>query len=78
MRIAKHVQPLAVFKTNVDVRFEAFEAEGRFFINPGSATGAWSGLWNGSVEMCPLSNLRTTPKAPHVFNYEDAVVKTAE
>lgn len=30
-------------------RFEAFEFEGRFFVNPGSATGAWSGLWNGSV-----------------------------
>ena len=28
-------------------RFEAFEFEGRFFVNPGSATGAWSGLWNG-------------------------------
>jgi vacuolar protein sorting-associated protein 29 len=30
-------------------RFEAFEFEGRFFVNPGSATGAWSGLWNGSA-----------------------------
>lgn len=28
-------------------RFEAFEFDGRFFINPGSATGAWSGLWEG-------------------------------
>ena len=26
-------------------RFEAYELEGRFFINPGSATGAWSGGW---------------------------------
>lgn len=25
-------------------RFEAFEAESRFFINPGSATGAYSAL----------------------------------
>ncbi|RSH87329.1 Vacuolar protein sorting-associated protein 29 [Saitozyma podzolica] len=30
-------------------RFEAFEFEGRFFVNPGSATGAWSGLWNGDA-----------------------------
>ncbi|WVR07074.1 hypothetical protein IAU60_004113 [Kwoniella sp. DSM 27419] len=30
-------------------RFEAFEFEGRFFVNPGSATGAWSGLWNGEA-----------------------------
>lgn len=26
-------------------RFEAFEAQGRFFLNPGSATGAFSPLW---------------------------------
>lgn len=35
----------------VDHRFEAFEFEGRFFVNPGSATGAWSGLWNGSAHL---------------------------
>lgn len=26
-------------------RFEAFEFDGRFFVNPGSATGAWSGVY---------------------------------
>ncbi|KAI8844148.1 Metallo-dependent phosphatase-like protein [Chytridium lagenaria] len=26
-------------------RFEAFESEGRFFVNPGSATGSFSGSW---------------------------------
>ncbi|KAL9936884.1 hypothetical protein V8E36_004119 [Tilletia maclaganii] len=26
-------------------RFDAFEVEGRFFVNPGSATGAWSSVW---------------------------------
>ncbi|PWN98875.1 Metallo-dependent phosphatase [Tilletiopsis washingtonensis] len=26
-------------------RFEAFESGGRFFVNPGSATGAWSAVW---------------------------------
>lgn len=26
-------------------RFEAYELEGRFFINPGSATGAWNSGW---------------------------------
>lgn len=26
-------------------RFEAFEFDGRFFVNPGSATGAWSGAY---------------------------------
>ncbi|BGP26546.1 vacuolar protein sorting protein [Rhodotorula toruloides] len=39
-------------KMDVDVlvsggthRFEAFESDGRFFLNPGSATGAFSPLW---------------------------------
>lgn len=26
-------------------RFDAFEREDRFFVNPGSATGAWSSVW---------------------------------
>lgn len=26
-------------------KFDAFEREGRFFVNPGSATGAWSAIW---------------------------------
>lgn len=26
-------------------RFEAFEKDGRFFVNPGSATGAWRSGW---------------------------------
>jgi len=30
-------------------RFQAVEYDGRFFVNPGSATGAWTGLWNGCV-----------------------------
>ncbi|CAG7944194.1 unnamed protein product [Penicillium nalgiovense] len=35
-------------------RFEAFEMEGRFFINPGSATGAMSsGFWPDSEEPTP-------------------------
>lgn len=31
-------------------RFEAYELEGRFFINPGSATGAISGGWISEEE----------------------------
>ena len=33
-------------------RFQAVEYDGRFFVNPGSATGAWTGLWNGYVFHC--------------------------
>jgi len=29
--------------------FQAQEHEGRFFVNPGSATGAWSGAWSGEA-----------------------------
>ena len=31
-------------------RFEAFEYEGRFFVNPGSATGAWHSSWPAILE----------------------------
>lgn len=35
-------------------RFEAFEMEGRFFVNPGSATGAMSaGFWPEGEEPTP-------------------------
>ena len=34
---------------NRPLRFQAVEYDGRFFVNPGSATGAWTGLWNGCV-----------------------------
>jgi len=44
-------------KLDVDVlisggthRFEAFEYEGRFFVNPGSATGAYCGNWSAKDE----------------------------
>jgi len=31
-------------------KFEAYELEGKFFVNPGSATGAFSTLWGADVE----------------------------
>ncbi|PWN50505.1 Metallo-dependent phosphatase [Violaceomyces palustris] len=31
-------------------RFEAFELDGRFFVNPGSATGAWHPVWPVKTE----------------------------
>ena len=33
-------------------RFQAVEYDGRFFVNPGSATGAWIGSYNGCVLAC--------------------------
>lgn len=32
-------------------KFEAVEHSGHFFLNPGSATGAWTGLIKGCVEL---------------------------
>ncbi len=34
---------------NTSLRFQAVEYDGRFFVNPGSATGAWIGTYNGYV-----------------------------
>jgi len=31
----------------VQLSFQAIEYDGRFFVNPGSATGAWTGSYNG-------------------------------
>lgn len=31
-------------------KFEAYELEGKFFVNPGSATGAFSTNWQGEEE----------------------------
>lgn len=40
---------LLIGSRNRSSRFQAVEYDGRFFVNPGSATGAWTGLWNGYV-----------------------------
>lgn len=46
-------------------RFEAYELEGKFFVNPGSATGAFStGWWAGGEEPTPsfcLMDVRIRP-----------------
>jgi vacuolar protein sorting-associated protein 29 len=47
-------------------RFEAFEMEGRFFINPGSATGAMSsGFWPEGEEPTPSFCLMDVSDACH-------------
>lgn len=47
----------SIYSSNLAIppfRFQAVEYDGRFFVNPGSATGAWTGLWNGCVLQGPL------------------------
>lgn len=34
-----------VFISGATHKFEAYESDGKFFVNPGSATGAWCSVW---------------------------------
>ncbi|KAE8537786.1 hypothetical protein D1P53_005842 [Cryptococcus gattii VGV] len=57
-------------------RFESFEFEGRFFVNPGSATGAWSGLWNGEVTPSfALMDIQGSVIVTYVYQLVDGEVK---
>ena len=52
--IAAREMDVDVFISGSTHRFEAYEYEGRFFINPGSATGAFSpGWWAPDEEPIP-------------------------
>ena len=35
--------------TTLFLRFQAIEYDNKFFVNPGTATGAWTGAYNGYV-----------------------------
>ncbi|GAA5961925.1 hypothetical protein JCM8115_001612 [Rhodotorula mucilaginosa] len=55
-------------KMDVDVlisggthRFEAFESDGRFFLNPGSATGAFTPLWTPASPSASTAAAATAP-----------------
>lgn len=39
--------------------FQAREHDNKFFVNPGSATGAWTGAFNGYILYASLSNTLT-------------------
>ncbi|UOH79170.1 hypothetical protein LQV05_000160 [Cryptococcus neoformans] len=57
-------------------RFESFEFEGRFFVNPGSATGAWSSLWNGEVTPSfALMDIQGPVIVTYVYQLVDGEVK---
>lgn len=55
-------------------RFEAFEMEGRFFVNPGSATGAMSsGYWPEGEEPTPsfcLMDVSTSYETTHAMRIQ--------
>lgn len=54
-------------------RFEAYEMEGKFFINPGSATGALNtGWWADGEEPTPSFVLMDVRRPVSVMLYDDA------
>ncbi|KAL7417681.1 Metallo-dependent phosphatase-like protein [Mrakia frigida] len=55
-------------------RFESFESEGRFFINPGSATGAWTGMDGGGGEPIVPSFALMDIQGPQVVTYVYSLV----
>lgn len=60
-------------------RFEAYELEGKFFINPGSATGAVSSGWwaegESPVPSFVLMDVQGTVLVLYVYQYIDGEVK---
>ncbi|RUO96039.1 vacuolar protein sorting-associated protein 29-like protein [Jimgerdemannia flammicorona] len=80
------VESLSIVARQMDVdvlltghthRFEAFENEGKFFINPGSATGAYSGI-PGTGDVIPsfvLMDIQGNVVVTYVYQLVDNEVK---
>jgi len=56
-------------------KFEAFEQEGKFFINPGSATGAYSGLTSDVVPTFVLMDVQGAHVITYVYQLKNDDVK---
>ncbi|RUP52358.1 Metallo-dependent phosphatase-like protein [Jimgerdemannia flammicorona] len=80
------VESLSIIARQMDVdvlltghthRFEAFENEGKFFINPGSATGAYSGNpgVGDTIPSFVLMDLQGSAVATYVYQLIDGEVK---
>ncbi|KAJ3341381.1 hypothetical protein HDU93_005017 [Gonapodya sp. JEL0774] len=67
--VARHLD-VDVLVSGHTHRFEAYEYEGRFFVNPGSATGAFTHLQDGETEVNPsfvLMDLQGTAVVLYVY-----------
>ncbi|EGF99834.1 uncharacterized protein MELLADRAFT_118210 [Melampsora larici-populina 98AG31] len=53
-----------VLVTGATHRFEAFEFESKFFINPGSATGAFTPMWPINPPLRPSNTNQSSLKSP--------------
>eukprot|EP01111_Echinosteliopsis_oligospora_P013351 TRINITY_DN476_c0_g1_i1.p1 TRINITY_DN476_c0_g1~~TRINITY_DN476_c0_g1_i1.p1 ORF type:complete len:185 (+),score=52.09 TRINITY_DN476_c0_g1_i1:67-621(+) len=56
-------------------KFEEFEINGKFFINPGSATGAFSPLSNDVVPSFVLIDIQNTQATTYVYQLQGEDVK---
>lgn len=48
-------------------KFNAFEKDGKFFINPGSATGAYSSLEDNIIPSFVLMDIQSTTVVNYVY-----------
>lgn len=54
--------------------FQAVEYDGHFFVNPGSASGAWIGAVNGCVFLTQTPNHRADLRFLNLFTVSASVV----
>lgn len=76
--IAMHQRALGVdiMITGATQKFEAFEQDGKFYVNPGSATGAYSATTSDVVPSFVLMDLQNTKVVTYVYKLlEDEEVK---
>ena len=55
-------------------KFEAFEIDRKFFINPGSATGAYGGLADDATPTFVLMDVQPTKVFSYVYELKDGEV----
>jgi vacuolar protein sorting-associated protein 29 len=56
-------------------QFEAYEHEGKFFVNPGSATGAYSALESDITPSFILMDIQSSTVVTYVYQLIDDEVK---
>ena len=77
-------ESLAMLQRKLDVdilvtghthKFEAYEFEDKLFINPGSATGAYSGLTGDVSPTFVLMDIQNEEVTPYVYSWVDDELK---
>ena len=56
-------------------KFEAYEMEGKFYVNPGSATGAYSALESEITPSFILMDIQSSTVVTYVYQLVDGEVK---